>query len=88
MAESKITLARRELETTLMQLNPSDKINNCLARIVDLRSRADAETNPARKAELRVYAAIEHADGKARAGFYLADAAGTELHHVTGMTDA
>jgi GAF domain-containing protein len=131
-------------ETTLMQRNPSDKVSICLARIADLRSRADAEIDPIGKAELRmreaqwwtilesyqivdeagrylrdlrerrstqlqvlpsahspvdgaslaaqlkvlVYAAIEHTEGKARAAFYLADAAGTELHHVTGMTDA
>jgi GAF domain-containing protein len=32
--------------------------------------------------------AVEHAEGKARAAFYLADAAEKELHHITGMTDA
>jgi len=35
-----------------------------------------------------VRVAIEHTDGKARAAFYLADPAGTELHHVIGMPEA
>jgi hypothetical protein len=35
-----------------------------------------------------VYTAIEHAHGNARAAFYLADAAGLQLHHVIGMPDA
>jgi GAF domain-containing protein len=35
-----------------------------------------------------VRAAIEYADGKARAAFYLADAAETELRHVVGMPAA
>ncbi len=119
---------------------PSQKISRCLERLTDLQARADAETDPILKAELRGYeaqwsdlletyrfldatgrhldemrdrrakpfapqlprsgvslaqrlevlvsAAIEHADGKARAAFYLADEAGKELRHVTGMTDA
>ena len=35
-----------------------------------------------------VRAAIEHADGKARAAFYLADPAGLELRHIVGMPEA
>jgi hypothetical protein len=141
----------------LMAPKNSNKINECLARLADLRQRADAETDLLSKTELRdlelqwlavlesyklveeavqflkgvraprsapeqmlpqiaggirstssrveippaangaslpdllgvlVRAAIEHADGKARAAFYLADAAGAELHHIIGMPDA
>jgi hypothetical protein len=42
----------------------------------------------AQRLDVLVSAAIEHADGKARAAFYLADEAGKELHHVIGMTEA
>ena len=35
--------------------------------------------------EVLVCTAIEHAHGNARAAFYLADAAGLQLHHVIGM---
>jgi hypothetical protein len=38
--------------------------------------------------EVLVRTAIEHADGKARAAFYLADAAARELHHIVGMPQA
>lgn len=47
-----------------------------------------SDASLAQRLEVLVHAAIEHADGKARAAFYLADEAGTELHHVIGMTDA
>jgi GAF domain-containing protein len=35
--------------------------------------------------EVLIWAAIEHAEGKARAAFYLSDAAELELHHIVGM---
>ena len=35
--------------------------------------------------EVLICAAIEHAEGKARAAFYLSDAAELELHHIVGM---
>jgi GAF domain-containing protein len=35
-----------------------------------------------------VSAAVQYADGKARAAFYLADDGGKELFHITGMTEA
>ena len=38
--------------------------------------------------EVLVCTAIEHTRGNARAAFYLADAAGLQLHHVIGMPDA
>ena len=38
-----------------MLLERPDKISTCLARIADLRKRADAETDPVVKAELRVW---------------------------------
>jgi hypothetical protein len=139
-----------------MRIKPSGKISECLARVADLRQRADTSTDAAAKAELRglqlqwqavvdsyqlmeetarflsdvrarraaarenppaarvtwptggradgsaavngasladqlevlVRTAVEHADGTARAAFYLADAAGRELHHIIGMPPA
>lgn len=38
--------------------------------------------------DVLVRVAVEHAGGNARAGFFLADAAGVELHHVVGMPQA
>ena len=35
--------------------------------------------------EVLVWTAVEHADSKARAAFYLSDAAELELHHIVGM---
>jgi hypothetical protein len=132
-----------------MPVITSDKISQCLARISELRKRANAEPDPAARARLQdlelqwlsildsyklvkdanwflndlrrrsaatdgtpvriraepppsrmngaslaellealVCVAIEHTDGKARAAFYLADPAGAELSHITGMPDA
>jgi GAF domain-containing protein len=133
-----------------MSLQPCDKIRLCVEHINTYRARAEAETDPVLKAELRgyeaqwfdilesyklldgsgshlaevipkpsdpveafrararrngasfrppnasladllkvlVYAAVEHADGEARAAFYLADDRGEELYHITGMTEA
>lgn len=38
--------------------------------------------------DVLVRAAIEYAEGKARAAFYVANASGTGLHHVVGMPEA
>ena len=55
-------------------------------------SRTDTELLPAVNGaslgdllEVLVWAAVEHADSKARAAFYLSDAAELELHHIVGM---
>jgi len=55
-------------------------------------SRTDTELLPAVNGasvgdllEVLVWGAVEHADSKARAAFYLSDAAELELHHIVGM---
>jgi hypothetical protein len=53
--------------------------------------RASAAGNDESLAELLkplVQTAIEKTGGTARAAFYVADASGSKLHHVTGMTQA
>jgi hypothetical protein len=63
------------------------------AKVVGIRSRdrASVTGDSARLAEalgLLVDTAVERSDGKARAAFYLANAEGTALHHIAGMTPA
>src|SRR5262245_29562103 len=69
-----------------------EEAGNYLRSVREKRFAPPPSRQPGRKAlteQLRglSMAAIEYADGNARAAFYLADAAGHTLHHATGMTD-
>jgi len=51
--------------------------------------QAPAKAAPVAKAlDILVRTVVEQSQGKARAAFYIADAAGRELYHVTGMPQA
>jgi hypothetical protein len=68
-----------------------DRLRLELSRLADGCSNLPVGLDGAHLAGLLgvlVRTAIEHAGGKARAAFYLADAGQTELHHVVGMPEA
>ena len=54
----------------------------------DRVSAAGDDASLAKLLEPLVQTAIEKTGGKARAAFYVVDASGSKLHHVTGMTEA
>src|SRR5262245_759478 len=74
-----------------MHVAGRDRLRLELAGLVGGRNSPPVDAGGAQLASLLgvlVRMAIEYADGKARAAFYLADAAETKLRHLIGMPQA